>query len=791
MKVFKQLSVVVDSSSDEKAAREAAADAVKRVGSKSALGVFLSDALIPKCSIGVFSKAHVTALMKVVTGTSNFEMELESDLIESAHWIAEIVAREFCESCEDSVDALAAVLVAEESQSTIILQTTLKIVHETADKLRFSPQQNTQIREALVDMCASSLNIVTAKLAAKGLAKVLGDDPKLEVWNDVLGSLSDALLKINQRKPVAAAQFNALAKLATRIPNTFYAICGWSCFDYLVELLRNDSDEYVEKRQQWLRVNAVKEESKSQKKRKRSVSKENANAWDWQAAIGALRLLLNSIIAACISNKSLNTSETSPVFVEEGVPRAQQFLRLCVDIVGVEGDVLGRFEEEGMEDERAEDAGCSMLRLAAATSVLKLCRHRELRGKVEWRDILSIMLTTQDALPDIRLKFAEKLTHGILSRRLTPFWLCALVFMAIDPDRQNLISARSMCSQIVVCIRAKIKQSNSDGKARVNLTREPESLLPYVIWLVANHPDIEVDAQNELSESQAYLSFFFDILLDSSDYATYLVQILQTILMTTDAREGNESDLVLRDAAKRYTARLHLVAECAMNILKQKSSGKRWDLSEFNGKIPLPSGMYSNGSSSKRRVDEMKVNDDASKRQKVTKEWLASSARHAIDSSSNLDVIQKKSSESVHSETPNVQDKMNVERKHEDLKGDFVNTNKKTKQYVELDDGLSPPRKGDKFLGSTERRKANKRSRGSALNDIGENEREKIVKKSATKLSRELLEKENLENSKTPPEDSVNAVKVLPQVLTGSTTASGYALRRSGRSRPSSSGVPK
>lgn len=227
-------------------------------------------------------------------------------------------------------------------------------------------------------------------------------------------------------------------------------------------------------------------------------------------------------------------------------PKPHEDQRICSLLLRTIKKVGDVYEVcNGNEDESFEDTECAAVRLAAASAVLRISRSlgKKAFHVLSPNDYLMTALTAQDANPDVRLTFARKIYTGILHKKLQLRWVVGLILMAIDPDRQNMESVKKYTATLVKIWKMKVedfKRTEKTEDIRSILPLLPECVLPSVVWILAHHPDIKLDADSGFPETKKYLEFFFSRLLAQTDYASFLVQILQVCHFSLNGKEDKD-----------------------------------------------------------------------------------------------------------------------------------------------------------------------------------------------------------------------------------------------------------
>ncbi|GAB0492141.1 hypothetical protein MMPV_003401 [Pyropia vietnamensis] len=301
------------------------------------------------------------------------------------------------------------------------------------------------------------------------------------------------------------------------------------------------------------------------------------------------------------------------------------------------------------------DAACGAVRLAAAAGILRLARTPRFHGRLSPAAFLSVAVGVQDVLPDVRAGLVTKIGRGIAAKGLPFRWAAALVLGAVDPDRANGMALRGVFSGLVarrraVAIAARAaavaaadkRGSGNEGRAQTvggdggdrgdggrgngggddgggdggsTLTTVvtagaslppptpddrllrllPESLLPVIVWTVANHPDAPADAAAGYIDASRYLHYALERLLGVTDYAAVAEWLLSATAMATDATERHATAMAgvaADDAVGCSTVRIRAVARRGMGILGRLRAGRVWELVDLPPLPTLPRDLF-------------------------------------------------------------------------------------------------------------------------------------------------------------------------------------------------------
>ncbi|KAK4535529.1 hypothetical protein CDCA_CDCA05G1554 [Cyanidium caldarium] len=465
--------------------------------------------------------------------------------------------------------------------------------------------------------------IQSVKLATRTLASIRGADADARCWSRLVPQLASRIEVTAAFGPMrfaderdAALALVALAKLARHAPLTLPPHVWHAVLERCDALLsrRIDGDDAL------LRVAGILCAANM-------IVAEGA-PWSRSAA-----------------TTDSNNNNNNPVDMPEAV--VDSILNALLTLVQRQGDWSGELTDgrDGADanmDVAFDDEACARLRYYAGKALLKMARVSAVDRALLPQESHLICFLMQDPIFEIRRDFARKVFHGVTRGGLSFRWSAALVLAAIDPERDNVANAQGYLHALVRQRRRLVQETERSATAAarspestpiasaddtsVQCTRLfallPECVLPYVLHLIAHHPDYLLDAQNQYADARRYLSLYLDaMLLDGQERAGVLLQILRVVaasrvppprlpsavsaaatpspFTTTQCLQRRSSILLSStdrgaDAAARSTAhimteRVHDLAQLCTVVLKQKQAHRRWDVSEFPGAIHLPS----------------------------------------------------------------------------------------------------------------------------------------------------------------------------------------------------------
>ncbi|KAK1933933.1 Sister chromatid cohesion protein PDS5 B [Phytophthora citrophthora] len=245
-------------------------------------------------------------------------------------------------------------------------------------------------------------------------------------------------------------------------------------------------------------------------------------------------------------------------------------------------------------------------RTAASCGLMKIIRKRQFEALVSVPEWHLLGLTMQDSSEDVRRKFLKKLTSHLMKQSVQhPHkFLSYLALAATDASTSLKKDARNLLKVAVERMRrvfdaASSRESEelrSPGTPARSALMVPEYALPYVIHLVAHHPQFPVKLVERTptvmvlrsalwSDQLAYLNFFLDGLVSANssaaDNIAFLLQILTKLSQCHDVEAPGDINI-------------YPLIDSAAVLLKKKIK-KQSNLQPFPGKIFLPKHLYRPG----------------------------------------------------------------------------------------------------------------------------------------------------------------------------------------------------
>ncbi|KAL4458690.1 hypothetical protein ABPG75_013555 [Micractinium tetrahymenae] len=285
----------------------------------------------------------------------------------------------------------------------------------------------------------------------------------------------------------------------------------------------------------------------------------------------------------------------------------------------VEGGGSGS-DEEAEEDEELECTDAAWVRYSAVCGLLRLARTYD--SAMPASLYANLALTFQEPLVETRRSMTAKLTRAVgwlttkgQSAQRSAKYAAVLALMAIDPEDRNRAAALRALRDYVLTRRAAVArlsqaQAAAGGGGGNLLGDMPEFMLPFLIFLLAHHPDypteeaLEEFAQADAEEREelygqggtpftpfaGMLQFALEALVVPSDNPTTpsevarhlpaLLKMLRSLKFCEDA------------SGEPRTQEAHQLCDIAMVLLRQialrLTKGKPAEPGRFPGQVVLP-----------------------------------------------------------------------------------------------------------------------------------------------------------------------------------------------------------
>jgi sister-chromatid-cohesion protein PDS5 len=208
----------------------------------------------------------------------------------------------------------------------------------------------------------------------------------------------------------------------------------------------------------------------------------------------------------------------------------------------------------------------SRLRLLAAQQMLKVCTNKMFDEFVSPVEFNRLSFVAQDATPEVRRGFIEKLQKYIVKGKLSNRFLTIIFLTAFEPMNDFRTS-------IMTWIRSRVKVCH-DAKNKVF-----ESVFPRLIHLLAHHPDYST-SPGELQDHGRYLLYYITTVA-SEDNLALIYKYAERVKQARDALSGSDSE------------NIYVLSDLAQALIKKWEEKKGWSMQTWPTKVGMPVGLFS------------------------------------------------------------------------------------------------------------------------------------------------------------------------------------------------------
>ncbi|CCI42822.1 unnamed protein product [Albugo candida] len=588
--VFRALSSISDYTKSQKEIRASRDRLVKCVGSKSALGAFIKD-FCRKSNLLTFSKESVDFFLEIVRNSGRSTIRERQTALRIIALVAKVMPDLLYSFLSHELDQFLAVdaklEVPGESNEWKIFCGVLAMAASTAKQYRKSSSAmkiddkqtlSSSTKKCLQDYCTGNTDVPIAlqqqiaKSSATILTSVSCDPKEVHLLIQRLCAKNNFSSIKNPKLPSALSSLHVLLKCSlgdleiadrTLLAGTWHAI---------LEYIKMDSTK-------------KKEENSGGKKGK------ERNGGLTVSRLIDIRSSIIQVGAQLLVHHHLSTDV-------DGCGRDRILLDLLFEILRSDGKIWTN-----------TPSLMSKCRMVASTTILKLMsstRIEALLSVSEWHILGFVM---QDSSSDVRAAFLKKLTAHLMKKSVPhPHKYLSYLALAATESNMNLKKqAKILLSTAVKRMRQmfeaaasqcqSIDEGGIDAVQNKNALIVPEYALPYVIHLLAHHPDFPPLPATSPSrrcksgphrsavwiDQMIYLNFFLDGLVASSnardtDNIAFLLQIsvkLSGCVDVTTPECGNVHELV----------------QSTVESLKKRIRNQS-NLKSFPGKIFLPKQLF-------------------------------------------------------------------------------------------------------------------------------------------------------------------------------------------------------
>lgn len=205
------------------------------------------------------------------------------------------------------------------------------------------------------------------------------------------------------------------------------------------------------------------------------------------------------------------------------------------------------------------------LRLHAAQLVLKLCKDKQLDDLLSPEDFNSLAFVTQDAHPQTRRAFVEKLQKYLVQSKLRPKFYTIIFLTAYEPiaDFKN---------RTETWIRSRVNHYQQNSHSVM------EAIMPRLISLLAHHPDLS-ESVDDLADHARYIIYYVSNVANESNLGL-IFRYAERVKQTRDALDPAKSK------------NLYLVSDLAQAVIRKWQERKGWAFEAYSKKIGLPTGLF-------------------------------------------------------------------------------------------------------------------------------------------------------------------------------------------------------
>ncbi|KAL1305926.1 hypothetical protein AAFC00_004068 [Neodothiora populina] len=269
------------------------------------------------------------------------------------------------------------------------------------------------------------------------------------------------------------------------------------------------------------------------------------------AKLWALKILTNRLRSYA---NSVSDSEMEVIVAEQGHP----VFKLLNSIIKGEGEISKK-DPTPLHHR-------SQLRLTAALLLVKLCgAHKRLDALLTPADFNWLTTVVQDALPEVRAAFIERVKKHLGSGTLPHRFYTLVFLLAYEPNA-------SVKENTITWLR---------GRA-ATFARTNDSVLEGIfvrfLSLLAHHPDFSMDTEN-LRDFVEYVMFYLKTVASQSNIPL-IFYLAQRVKGVQDGIDAGLSD------------NLYVLSDIAQAVIRAYADTQGWSINTYPGKLRLPSGLF-------------------------------------------------------------------------------------------------------------------------------------------------------------------------------------------------------
>lgn len=205
------------------------------------------------------------------------------------------------------------------------------------------------------------------------------------------------------------------------------------------------------------------------------------------------------------------------------------------------------------------------LRLLAGQLVLKLCKEKQLDDHLPPEDFNALALVAQDAHPQTRRAFIEKLQKYLVQNKLRTRFYTIIFITAYEPVTE-------FKARVETWIRSRVHHYESTG------TPVMEAIMPRLLSLLSHHPDLG-PAEDDLVDHSRYIVYYVSTVANESNLGL-LARYAERVKQTKDAIEPEKSE------------NLYMVCDLALAVIRKWQEKRGWTFEAYSKKTGLPTGLF-------------------------------------------------------------------------------------------------------------------------------------------------------------------------------------------------------
>lgn len=232
----------------------------------------------------------------------------------------------------------------------------------------------------------------------------------------------------------------------------------------------------------------------------------------------------------------------------------------------------------------------SRLRLLAGHLVLKLCKEKQLDDHLPPEDFDALALVAQDAHPQTRRSFIEKLQKYLVQNKLRPKFYTIVFITAYEPVTE-------FKNRVETWIRSRVHYYQSSGHIVM------EAIMPRLLSLLAHHPDFN-HLEDDLVDHSRYIIYYISNVATESNLGL-IARYAERTKQTRDAIDPEKSE------------NLYMVCDLALAVIRKWQEKRGWAFETYSKKIGLPSGLFQllpNHDAAQENLDKQFIPESVDKR---------------------------------------------------------------------------------------------------------------------------------------------------------------------------------